>query len=98
VFARARSRQHAFALMDAGVRNIIRETYASSLEMAESVLEALGQTSTAARNTIRKFRQHDEATLLQQYEVNEDETKLVAASREAAQQLEKLFEADEAES
>src|SRR6185437_15991946 len=26
IFARARNRQHAFALMDAGVKNIIRET------------------------------------------------------------------------
>src|SRR4029077_441137 len=33
IFARARNRQHAFALMDAGVTEVIRETYASSLEM-----------------------------------------------------------------
>src|SRR6185437_14924622 len=32
IFARARSRQHVFALMDAGVENIVRETYGSSLE------------------------------------------------------------------
>jgi monovalent cation:proton antiporter-2 (CPA2) family protein len=98
VFARARNRQHAFALMDAGVRNIIRETYASSLEMAGSVLEALGEPPASARSVVRKFRQLDEATLASQYEVKEDETKLVAATREAAQQLEKLFEADEAKS
>ena len=95
VFARARNRQHAFALMDAGVRNIIRETYASSLEMAASVLEALGTAPAAVRDIVRKFRQHDEATLAAQYEVKEDETKFAAAARQAAQQLEKLFEADE---
>jgi glutathione-regulated potassium-efflux system ancillary protein KefC/glutathione-regulated potassium-efflux system protein KefB len=95
VYARARSRQHAFALMDAGVRYIIRETYASSLEMAEQVLEALGTTEAVARSTVRKFRQHDETTLAAQYAVKEDETKLIAASREAAKQLEQLFEADE---
>jgi len=95
VFARARNRQHAFALMDAGVRNIIRETYASSLEMAASVLEALGTAPAAVRDIVRKFRQHDEATLAAQYEVKEDEAKFTAAAREAAQQLEKLFEADE---
>ncbi|MDB6090280.1 MAG: Glutathione-regulated potassium-efflux system protein KefB, partial [Gammaproteobacteria bacterium] len=98
IFARARNRQHAFALMDAGVRNIIRETYLSSLDLAASVLEALGETSASARNVVRKFRQHDETTLVAQYAVKEDETKLVATSREAAQQLEKLFEADEAKS
>src|SRR5262249_41128261 len=39
IYARARNRQHAFSLMDAGVTNIIRETYVSSLEIASSVLQ-----------------------------------------------------------
>jgi glutathione-regulated potassium-efflux system ancillary protein KefC/glutathione-regulated potassium-efflux system protein KefB len=95
VFARARNRQHAFALMDAGVTLIVRETYSSSLEMAARVLEALGETPAAARETLRRFREHDESTLAAQYRVKEDETKFLATSREAAQQLEKLFEADQ---
>ena len=94
IFARARNRQHAFALMDAGVREVIRDTYASSLEMAASVLEALGETPAAAREAVRRFRAHDEATLAAQYEVREDETKFLATTVEAAKQLEKLFEAD----
>jgi monovalent cation:proton antiporter-2 (CPA2) family protein len=94
VYARARNRQHAFALMDAGVTAVIRETYASSLEMAQSVLEALGVTAAAAREAVRRFRVHDEKTLAAQYQVKEDEAKFLATSREAAQQLEKLFEAD----
>jgi monovalent cation:proton antiporter-2 (CPA2) family protein len=94
VFARARNRQHAFALRDAGVTNLIRETYGSSLEMATAVLEALGETPAAAREAVRRFRQHDEATLDAQYQVKEDEEKFLATSRAAAQQLEKLFEAD----
>lgn len=98
IFARARNRQHAFALMDAGVRNIIRETYASSLDMGAWVLQALGETPASARNVVRKFRQHDETTLAAQYAVKEDETKFLATSREAAQQLEKLFETDAAKS
>jgi Kef-type K+ transport system membrane component KefB/voltage-gated potassium channel Kch len=94
IFARARSRQHVFALMDAGVTDIVRETYGSSLEMAEDILEALGETRAAAREAVRRFRRHDEATLAKQYAVKEDETKFLATSREAAQQLEKLFESD----
>jgi len=94
IFARARNRQHAFALMDAGVRDVIRDTYGSSLEMAASVLEALGETPAKAREAVRRFRQHDEATLAAQYQVKDDETKFLATSREAAQQLERLFEAD----
>jgi glutathione-regulated potassium-efflux system ancillary protein KefC/glutathione-regulated potassium-efflux system protein KefB len=96
ILARARNRQHAFALKDVGIRYIIRETYASSLEMAAAVLGALGDTTAQARSAVRKFRQHDEATLEAQYGVKEDETKFLAATREAARQLEKLFEADEA--
>ncbi|MGO9802358.1 MAG: monovalent cation:proton antiporter-2 (CPA2) family protein [Steroidobacteraceae bacterium] len=96
VLARARNRQHAFALMDAGVSMIVRETYGSSLEMACRVLEALGMTAATARDTVRRFREHDEATLAAQYAVKEDESKFLATTREAAQQLEKLFEADQA--
>ncbi|HVW67982.1 MAG TPA: cation:proton antiporter, partial [Steroidobacteraceae bacterium] len=98
IFARARNRQHTFALMDAGVTHIIRETYLSSLDLAASVLQELGETQASVRNTVRRFRQHDEATLAAQYAVKEDEAKFLATSREAAQQLEKLFETDAAKS
>jgi glutathione-regulated potassium-efflux system ancillary protein KefC/glutathione-regulated potassium-efflux system protein KefB len=98
ILARARNRQHTFQLMEIGVRYIVRETYASSLEMAATLLETLGETGASARAAVRKFRQHDEATLQAQYAVKGDETKFLAASREAALQLEKLFAADEAKS
>jgi monovalent cation:proton antiporter-2 (CPA2) family protein len=95
IFARARNRQHTFALMDAGVTHIIRETLLSSLDLAASVLQELGETQASARGAVRKFRQHDEATLAAQYAVKEDETKFLATTQESAQQLEKLFETDE---
>ena len=96
ILARARNRQHAFALMDHGVDYIIRETYGSSLELAEAVLTSLGDAPAAARAAVRKFRQHDEKTLGEQYAIKEDEVKFMAAARESAQQLEKLFETDAA--
>jgi len=98
ILARARNRQHAFALMDAGVTEVVRETYASSLEMATSVLEALGETPARAREVVRRFREHDQKTLQAQYAVKEDEEKFRATSLAAAKQLERLFEADEARS
>jgi glutathione-regulated potassium-efflux system ancillary protein KefC/glutathione-regulated potassium-efflux system protein KefB len=98
VFARARNRQHAFALMDTGVTEVTRETYASSLEMAAAVLEALGETPANAREAVRRFRQHDQGTLQAQYQVKEDEEKFLATTLAAAHQLERLFEADEASS
>jgi glutathione-regulated potassium-efflux system ancillary protein KefC/glutathione-regulated potassium-efflux system protein KefB len=94
IFARARNRQHAFRLMEVGVHTLIRETYGSSLEMAAGVLEALGETATAARSTVKRFREHDEATLAAQFAVRDDDQKLIASAHEAVKQLEKLFEAD----
>jgi hypothetical protein len=90
--------QHAFSLMDLGVTNIIRETYLSSLDLAASVLQGLGENQASARAIVKRFRQHDESTLQAQYAVKEDENKFLATSREAAQQLEKLFETDEVKS
>jgi glutathione-regulated potassium-efflux system ancillary protein KefC len=83
--------------MDAGVTNIMRETLLSSLDLAGSVLQELGDTQSSARDAVRKFRQHDEATLAAQYAVKEDEAKFLATTRESAQQLEKLFETDKVE-
>lgn len=94
IFARARNRQHAFALLDLGVHDITRETYASSLELAGAVLEASGLAPSLAREVLRRFRAHDEATLAAQYAVKDDEDKFLATTRASALQLEKLFESD----
>jgi len=98
IFARARDRQHAFRLMDQGVRYIIRETYASSLEMSVQVLEALGLPKRDAVETMQRFRVHDQATLLRQHAIRDDEKKLIESVQESARQLEHLFEADTSQS
>ena len=94
VLARARNRQHAFRLMDAGVTEIWRETLASSLELAEATLVALGTGRETAATQVQRFRAHDEETLRQQAAVGNDEEKLIATAQASARQLEKLFEAD----
>jgi monovalent cation:proton antiporter-2 (CPA2) family protein len=94
ILARARNRQHAFRLMEAGVTEIWRETFASSLEVAEAALVALGTTREAAGSQVRRFRAHDESTLQAQAAVRDDETKLIATAKASAEQLESLFEAD----
>jgi hypothetical protein len=67
---------------------------ASSLEVAEAALVALGTSREASAEQVRRFRAHDEATLAVQASVKDDETKLIATARASAQQLESLFEAD----
>jgi glutathione-regulated potassium-efflux system ancillary protein KefC/glutathione-regulated potassium-efflux system protein KefB len=94
ILARARNRQHAFQLMDLGIETVLRETYGSSLEMAEHALVALGSTRDAAARDVRRFREHDEATLAVQAALKDDEEKIMATARESAAQLERLFEAD----
>jgi monovalent cation:proton antiporter-2 (CPA2) family protein len=94
IFARARNRQHAFRLMDMGVQYNIRETLGSSLEMSVEVLRALGLSKLNAMETAQRFRVHDEASLLQQYALKDDEKKLIQSAGESAEQLLHLFETD----
>ncbi len=97
IFARARNRQHAFRLMDLDVRYTIRETFVSSLEMSEKVLETLGLSKSKAVETVRLFRAHDEATIRKQQAVKDDESKFLQTTRESAEQLLHLFETDAAQ-
>jgi len=96
VLARARNRQHAFKLMDLGVEEVVRETLHSSLELGQRALEALGVPPAVAAERRERFRRHDEQMLREQYLVYDDEAALISTSQQALQDLEKLFEADEA--
>ncbi len=95
IFARARNRQHALRLMEIGVRYLMRETFLSSLDMSQQILEALGMSHSDALISTEKFREHDERQLQAQLAVKDDEQKLIQTARLAAKELESLFEADE---
>ncbi len=97
ILARARNRQHAFRLIQAGVDEIWRETYGSSLEVAEATLVALGTPRAQAHTEVRRFRDHDEQALQEQAAMMDDEEKLIATAKASAAQLEQLFEADAAD-
>jgi glutathione-regulated potassium-efflux system protein KefB len=94
ILARARNRQHALRLMDIGVKYFIRETYLSSLDLAQHTLEALGLTRADAVESIRRFDVHDRKQLQVQREFRDDEQKLIQSTQLAARELEQLFEAD----
>ncbi|HMB56255.1 MAG TPA: monovalent cation:proton antiporter-2 (CPA2) family protein [Arenimonas sp.] len=94
VFARARNRQHAFKLMDLGVE-VIRETFHSSLELSQQVMEALGVPPDVASDRRERFRMHDERMMREQHLIYDDEAALIANSQQALKDLESLFEADE---
>ena len=94
IFARARNRQHALRLMELEVRYLIRETFLSSLDMSQQVLEVLGLSRSQALTSIERFRAHDERTLQSQLAFKDDEQKLIQTSQLAARELQQLFEAD----
>jgi len=97
VFARARNRQHVFKLMDLNVEAIVRDTFFSSLEIARYVLEALGYDPATAAEHLRRFREHDERVLLNQYPVYDDAAALLQSTQEARTDLQRLFEVDSGE-
>ena len=94
IVARARNRQHAYALMALGIEVIVRETFYSSLRVSRTVLEELGLGPNEAREAARKFEEYDTAQLVEQFKVRDDERALIATARKAAQDLEKIFEQD----
>ncbi len=80
--------------MDLGVGVINRETYLSSLDMAEKVLHEIGLSENEATRAVQQFREHDEALLLRNYAYHDDEAKLADLAKQSAQELEELFELD----
>jgi len=94
ILARARNRRHAHLLMDRGVDGLVRETFFSSLVLAEQALTALGIDADAASRAVALFRDHDERTLVASHAIYRDEQKLIQTTQDAAAELESLFEAD----
>jgi monovalent cation:proton antiporter-2 (CPA2) family protein len=96
IVARARNRRHAFLLMDRGIEGLVRDTFHSSLELGRMTLTGLGIEDEAAAHAVALFRDHDEKTLAASHAVYRDETRLIQTTRDAAEELEGLFEADRA--
>ncbi|RQW23333.1 glutathione-regulated potassium-efflux system protein KefB [Rhodobacteraceae bacterium CH30] len=96
VLARARNRQHVYQLWQLGIQQVWRETFASSLEMAEAALTRCGVAPARARQNVRHFRERDEALLHQQAELSRDEAALAQSSRQALAELQSLFEQESA--
>ena len=94
VFARARTRRHAHLLMDRNVDGLVRDTFHSSLKLAEDSLVALGIPAEDAAQSVALFRDHDERNLVEAHAISRDEKQLIKSSQQAAEELTSLFEAD----
>jgi glutathione-regulated potassium-efflux system protein KefB len=96
IIARARNRTHYFQLRNLGVRNIFREAFPASVDMARLALLTLGKGPSVTERAIAFFRRHDEEQLEAQYAVWQDEARLIESTRAAAEQLRQAFETDTA--
>ncbi|MEA2757767.1 MAG: glutathione-regulated potassium-efflux system ancillary protein KefC [Methylobacteriaceae bacterium] len=94
IFARARNRRVAHALIDVGVHEFVRETFLSSLRLSELVLLGLDFDEDDAHRTVEAFRERDEQMLVDQHAFYDDETKVVQTAVQVAAELKSLFEAD----
>ncbi|WP_306096436.1 cation:proton antiporter domain-containing protein [Qipengyuania flava] len=63
VVARAKDRDHVYHLWAMGCRDIVRETYDSSLRMGRSVYEALGYNRQAAIAMVEAFETMDRTSM-----------------------------------
>lgn len=96
IYARARNRNHAYRLMDAGVRVVWRETFLSSLDMAGAVLTGLGYPEREVDNALETFRRHDERRLYAHHGLHNNAKRMQDLAKAATKELEELFAADAA--
>ncbi len=64
VVARAHDRNHVYDLWAAGCRDIIRETYDSSLRMGRSAFEALGASRAQGDDLMQAFNEMDRKSMI----------------------------------
>lgn len=94
IIAAARNRRHAHALMNAGVDHVLRETFATSLEIGDYTLRQLGSNSQESDHAVALFREYDERVLGEQAASAGNVEQLIQLRREAMQELEELFARD----
>lgn len=94
VYARARNRRHAYELHKAGADLFRRETFDSSLWMAQEAMKLLGHRAYDMRLKAHRFMQHDESVLKASFAFFEKEPELISFSRQASSELERVLQGD----
>jgi len=94
IVARARNRRHAHTLMDLGVKHVFRETFLTSVALAEDVLAQLGISPEDTATVSRSFVERDEQLLIEQQAFHQSEEKLQQSARDTAAELDQLLKND----
>lgn len=93
LIARARNRPHEVALRRIGVHEVIRETFLSSVEMAEQTLRQMGMSNTKAHRATQLFAKHDHEMLLETLSLDSEE-QLLTQAQEGRESLLHILEAE----
>jgi voltage-gated potassium channel Kch len=94
IFARAFDRVHAYEILNAGVNDVYREVFSSSLDMGEQVLVALGQDPREAHRAASAFKSFDEKVIREQARHAGDNEKMVDIVRNSRAELSRVLAGD----
>ena len=94
IYARARNRRHAYELDKAGVDFFYRETFDSSLTIAQKAMVFLGGDTEAVERKAHRFKLHDEKTLKESFAFFEREPELASFAQAATGELERILKED----
>ncbi|MDE0275536.1 MAG: hypothetical protein OYH76_06545 [Defluviicoccus sp.] len=79
----------------AGYQITVRDTFHSSLELAQEILMELGLGDFESRKTVETFRDHDTARLIAQHGIAHDTDRMIEETRHWTRDLEEMFAEDE---
>jgi monovalent cation:proton antiporter-2 (CPA2) family protein len=91
VMSSARGRPEAYELLDHGVEHVYRETVDTSLRMGVDALRHLGHPAYAAYRAAKRFRRHDEESVLELGRMRHDRKTYMSTARERIHSLEELM-------
>ena len=94
IIARAFDRVHAYRLLNAGVQDVMREVFASSVDMGERLLTRLGVHPFEAHRAARRFKSHDEELLQKAARHVDDTQRLIDIARQGREEIERVLGAD----
>ncbi|HUR43707.1 MAG TPA: monovalent cation:proton antiporter-2 (CPA2) family protein [Aestuariivirga sp.] len=92
IFARAFDRVHAYRLLNEGVGDVFREVFASSVDMAENILQTLGVFE--AERAARTFKSHDERLVRKAAKHVDNMDKLVDLARAGRAEIANVLAGD----
>ncbi|MEW6560218.1 MAG: cation:proton antiporter [Pseudomonadota bacterium] len=93
LLARARNRTHLMRLRELGVKEVLRETWGTSVELGRRALKTV-QPDVDADRVVALFTAHDLRLLDRQQAVSHDQAALIALSKDARAELEDILQGD----